>query len=181
MRSRAAALTLSIACTIAMATPRARGQSPPATLGINYAALRTSAPSSAVRRQLYSGFAVELTAPIHGRWGFDGEADFLAPSASAWMQETLLGLRYRAAQGRRWAFYLGARPGFLYASGGFGAAFSAVGPSFNFALDLGGTAELRISRQWLWRIQGGDLLIRGSYGFFPANNLQLSTGLAFHF
>lgn len=181
MPRSALAFALTLTCAVLVAAGPARAQGQPDALAVNFAALRTSTPSSHISRQVYPGFGIEFTAPLHNRWSLDAEADFLSPLASAWLQETLVGVRYRAAQGRRWAFYLTARPGWIYINSGFGSPFSSVGPAFNFAFGLGGTAELRLSRRWLWRFRAGDLLIHGSYGFFPANNLQLSTGLALRF
>lgn len=178
--AKLACVTAGLGCALLLGGRPACAQSLPDTVSVGFVSLQTNTPQSAALRRFYSGLKIGATLRLRGRWSLDGEADFFSTPVSGGLQETLVGVRYQVAARRRWAFYLAARPGWLYVSG-FGEAFFPIGPEFNFVLDLGASAELTLSRRWLWRVQGGDLVIRDPSTFFPAGNLELSTGVAYRF
>lgn len=145
------------------------------------------------------GAGWRFTAALNGKLGVDGAFNFWPPQRGIpghrdWAAEVLLGPRYRLAGGPRLAFFLAARPGWIWLHRvGYqcclppsGSASALTGPSAadSGLLDLGVSVEIGLSQRWLLRLGVGGVLFfppRSSANVLPATSDRLSAGIAYRF
>lgn len=145
----------------------------------------------------YSGFGARITVRLVGRLGMEAEWDRFpsqgAAGAQARLGEDWVGPRFRVLGGPGgWSLFADAKLGRLwihpplYAFGPVGVQSFPSTPQSFFAWSFGGTLERHLFGGFLWRASAGDVVLDegGAYTNgppLPGNNLQISTGLAYHF
>jgi hypothetical protein len=131
---------------------------------------------------------------VNDNFAVEGELNFYPrsherdPTVSGRKTLALFGIKAGVRKGR-FGFFGKARPGFIHFSRRLEFACIDAGEGDcslskrNFAFDLGGVTEFRLSPRTLLRFDLGDTIIRSSIvgSYNTTHNLQLNAGVGFRF
>ncbi|HEX8492134.1 MAG TPA: outer membrane beta-barrel protein [Pyrinomonadaceae bacterium] len=178
------------------ATPSSTAASPVSErkfeVGVHFSMLRYDDYGD---RLIEPGIGGRLTYNLNDNFAVEGEVNFYPrshegdPTVSGRKTLAIFGVKAGVRKGRL-GFFGKARPGFIHFSRRLEFACVDVGgegdcslSKRNFAFDLGGVTELRISPRTLLRFDLGDTIIRSSIigGYKTTHNLQLNAGVGFRF